>query len=161
MAVLDSELQSRIDELRFGAAQFYRTDRALYYSMKTEAWDLYPEPKEEWNEAYSLAKDLFQALLRERDYEKAKLWLNRMIACNNNLHLFPGDLEFSIGRYLFEIEQYEPALGYFQIAVKIAGLRYFGNEDPKYREFYKTPDKWMQGLSRRGKVEEALHIDFL
>ena len=136
--VLDTKIQNAIDEKRFRADELYLSDKEQYFKMKNEAWELYPEPKENWAEAYSLAKDFFETYLEEKDLDKAKEWLNQMIANNNNLHLMNEDVWFNVGKYYFEKGELEQALSHFKEVVKDAGLRYFEGEDPKYLELYKN-----------------------
>lgn len=144
MAVLDLKLQNEIDGKRFGANKFFKTDKEQYFKLKTEAWELYPEPKDNWNEAYSLAKDFFKVYLFESNFVKAKEWLNKMIANNNNLHLFDNDLCFNIGKYYFETGEYKDAYEKWKAVVEDSGFRYFENEDKKYLDFYKSPQKYMK-----------------
>jgi tetratricopeptide (TPR) repeat protein len=144
MEVLDTKIQNEIDEKRFEANEFYLSDKEKYFKLKNEAWELYPEPKENWAEAYSLAKDFFETYLEESDFENAKKWLNIMIAHNNNLHLMDDNLWFNVGKYYFETKEYNEALNHFKEVVKEAGMRYFENEDPKYLNFYKNPQKYLK-----------------
>lgn len=74
-----------------------------------EAWNLYPNPKNQWNEAYSLAKEIFDAFLIDGNIIEAKKWLNEMIDNNNSLHLMDFDLSFNIGKYHFETGDFEKA----------------------------------------------------
>ena len=138
VTVLDQKIQNAIDEKRFRADELYLSDKEQYFKLKNEAWELYPEPKENWAEAYSLAKDFFETYLEEKDVEKAKEWLNKMIENNNNLHLMNDDVWFNVGKYYFEKGELLQALSHFKEVVKEAGLRYFENEDPKYLDFYKN-----------------------
>ena len=163
MAVLEEKKQEDIDHLREKANEYWDTDKCRYFDLLIEAWNLYPEPKDNWNEAYSLAKELFSAYLLDADFSNAKKWLNAMIANNNKLQHFYGDLEFNIGKYKFETGLYSEALEYFMIATKEGGgMRYFEDEDKKYREFYKSPEKIQAGLTRgRNKTEVRLKYEFV
>ncbi|CAM4413399.1 Tetratricopeptide repeat protein [Zobellia nedashkovskayae] len=143
MAILEQEKQSKIDKLRFEADQYFLNEKEKYYCLKEKAWNLYPEPKNTWNEAYSLAKDIFESYLYEENYIKAKEWLNLMIDTNNVLHLMDEDCPFNIAKFKFDTKEYDDALHTFQEVVKVAGMRYFENEDPKYRNFYLNPEKFM------------------
>ena len=138
VVVLDPKIQNAIDDKRFRADELYLSDKEQYFKLKNEAWELYPEPKENWAEAYSLAKDFFETYLEEKDFEKAKEWLNKMIENNNNLHLMNDDVWFNVGKYYFETGEFEQALTHFKEVIKEAGLRYFEGEDPKYLELYQN-----------------------
>jgi tetratricopeptide (TPR) repeat protein len=90
-----------------------------------EAWDLYPEPKEKWTEAYNTAKWIYHDYMYNKDYVEAAKWLNQMIKDNNTNRDYHGDLEFEIGKYKYELGLYEEALEYFMIATKEGGgVRY-------------------------------------
>ena len=145
MAILNDEIQTRIDELTDLA---YEKQQAGKYDESFEllkkAWNLYPDPKENWNEAYNTAKYIFEDYMNLQKYHKAKEWLNEMIKNDNNLHLSNEDCLFNIGKYQFCVQQYEDALNHFKEVVKIAGFRYFEDEDPKYLDFYKNPHKYMK-----------------
>lgn len=144
MALLEQDLQNKIDEKRFGANKFFKTDKGEYFKLKQEAWDLYPDPKNNWNEAYALARDFFKVYLFEANFDKAKEWLNKMIDHNNNLHLFDGDVTFNVGKYYFETGDYKTALEKWQSVVKDAGLRYFENEKKEYLDFYNKPESLLR-----------------
>ncbi|MDR6968170.1 hypothetical protein J2X31_002185 [Flavobacterium arsenatis] len=144
MAVLKKELQDQIDELINLGNEIWENDKPSYFDHLLQAWDLYPIPKNNWNEAYSLAKELFDAYIIEEDYVNAQNWLNEMISHNNNLHLFDFDLEHNEAKYHFETGNYQTALDKWKYVVKNAGKRYFENEKPEYLEFYKNPEKYIK-----------------
>ncbi len=144
MAVLDSKIQNQIDELVNLANDYWEFNKSLYYSKIIDAWQLFPEPKNNWNEAYSLAKEIFEAFLLDNDLENAKNWLNKMVDINNNLHLFDEDCFFNYAKYQFEMGEYKDSFDKFSRVVEVAGLRYFEDEAPKYLDFYKHPEKYMR-----------------
>jgi tetratricopeptide (TPR) repeat protein len=141
--------QGKIDELiDFAWQQWDEGKHKECEKSLKKAWDLYPDPKEKWSEAYNTAKSIFHYYFDE-NLSEAKIWLNQMIKDNNINHNFDGDLEFEIGTYKYELGLYEEALEYFMISTTgSAGMRYFGEADKKYREFYKNPEKIKQGLVR-------------
>ena len=144
MAVLDNKLQEKIDDLINIGNEFWDQDKSQYYKKLFEAWELYPEPKKNWNEAYSLAKEIYQAYLLDEKYDEAKEWLNRMIENNNNLHLSDDDVWFETAKYQFEVGDYNESFDKFKLVVEDAGFRYFEGEDPKYLDFYKNPEKYIK-----------------
>jgi len=144
MALLDEKNQAKIDKLKEKANDYWDKDKSLYFKFINEAWNIYPEPKNNWHEAYSLAQELFSAFLEEENFSEAKKWLNEMIENNNNLSHSYEDCLFNIGKFQFCIQQYEDALSHFKEVVKEAGLRYFEDEDPKYLDFYKNPQKYIK-----------------
>jgi tetratricopeptide (TPR) repeat protein len=143
MAALNEILQEAIDEKRVEANAFYLKDKEQYWKLKKEAWDLYPEPKAKWDEAYNLAKDFFTIFLYEKIFDEAKEWLDIMKLNVNNLHIFDLDLLYNEGKYYFETGSYEEAYKKWKKAVakEKGSLRFFEGEDQKYKEFFEHPEK--------------------
>ena len=145
MAVLDYALQSQIDKLEDAAYEKLQANDVLAsFNLREQAWELYPDPKENWNEAYNSAKYAFRSAKKVGDHDLVKKYLNRMIAVNNNLHHNDNELTFYIAEYHFDNGDYEESLNRFKIVVEDAGLRYFEKEDPRYLDFYKHPEKYME-----------------
>jgi tetratricopeptide (TPR) repeat protein len=145
MALLNEEKQLEIDNLTEVAYQKFQqglTDES--FKLMEQVWDLYPDPKENWTEAYNTAKYVCDDCFAIKDFLKAKEWLNRMINNNNNLHHSNEECQFYIGKYLFEVGEYEKSLTNFKEVVKSAGYRYFEDEDPKYLDFYKKPQEYIK-----------------
>jgi len=164
MALLDAEIYNNVIEVgKKAVAALQRNDWENFEKYAEQGWQRFPEPKENWNQAYNYAKMVYKGFFNNGKFDNAKLWLNRMIAHTNCLHLFHGELEFEIGKYKFETGLYEEALDYFMIATKEGGgMRYFEGEDKKCREFYKSPEKIQAGLSRGiNKTEVRLKYDFI
>jgi tetratricopeptide (TPR) repeat protein len=145
MAVLDLNLQVKIDELTdLAYTQFEEGNTEESFKLLKQAWNTYPDPKEKWNEAYNTAKYVFLDYMSLQNLTEAKIWLNNMIDVNNNLHLNNEDCYFNYGKYQYEIKDFKDAYDKFHIVVEEAGFRYFENEDPKYLEFYKNPEKYFE-----------------
>lgn len=139
MAVLNKEIQDKIDKLIDDAyLDFQNKNCEQSYQKQLQAWDLFPEPKNNWNEAYNTAKYIFDDMIILKKYDLAKEWLNEMIAQNNNLHLMDFDLSFNIGKYHFETGDFEKARAEWDLLVKQRGLRYFGSQPAEYLQFYKN-----------------------
>lgn len=144
MAVLDSKIQDKIDELEdLSYEKKQAGDLTEAFRLSEEAWNLYPEPKNNWNEAYNSARYIVEDYMEIGDFENAKKWLNRMIDVNNNLHHNDEQLLFYLGKYFFETGDYQQARSKFKEVVDSAGYRYFDDEAPKYLDFYKHPEKYM------------------
>ncbi|AKK74221.1 hypothetical protein OK18_17865 [Chryseobacterium gallinarum] len=145
MAVLDLNLQAKIDELTdLAYTQFEESNTEESFKLLKQAWNTYPDPKEQWNEAYNTAKYIFLDYMSLQNLAEAKVWLNNMIRVNNYLHLNDEDCYFNYAKYQFEIGEYKESYDKLKQVVEAAGFRYFENEDPKYLEFYKNPDKYFQ-----------------
>lgn len=144
MAILEKNIQDEIDYLIDEGNELWESDRSSYYELLLKAWNLYPEPKSNWNEAYSLAKEIFDSYIIEGNLSDAKKWLNEMINHNNNLHLMDFDISFNIGKYHFENREYQKVYDEWTRLVSQKGFRYFDNQDPKYLDFYKNPEKYIK-----------------
>ena len=96
---------------------------------------MYPEPRNNWNEAYNTAiyavDDCFSAL----DMKNAKTWLDRMAYVNDQLHQRDEELMHYTGKYKYEMGDYDAAFTAFDKVVKMAGKRYFEDEPSKYLNF--------------------------
>ncbi|KGN75096.1 hypothetical protein HQ47_04140 [Porphyromonas macacae] len=112
-----------------------------FLSLAEKGWECFPEPRNNWNQGYNYAKMVFEGALKNGSYPEAKVWLNRMIDNNNNLHLFDYDLLHNIGKYYFETGKYDKAIENWEKVVKDAGFRYFENEKAEYLNFYKKAKK--------------------
>jgi len=164
MAVLETEIYNNVIEVgKKAVAALQSNDLENFEQYAEQGWQKFPEPRENWNQAYNYAKMVFNGAFKNGRFETVKIWLNRMIANNNNLHNFDGEIEFFIGIYKFEVGLYEEALEYFMIATREGGgVRYFENQDKKYREFYKNPEKTKAGLTReKNKTEVKEKYEFI
>lgn len=141
MAVLEQKIQQQIDTLEDLAYEKYvkgLVDES--FQLRKQAWSLYPEPKENWNEAYNSAKYLYEAYMAVGSLSDVREWLNEMIWNNDVHHYSDEECLFYTGKYNFKIGNYKEAYEDFSQVVKIAGLRYFEDEEPEYLEFYKNPE---------------------
>lgn len=144
MATLDNHLQDKIDELVDLAYEKSQDgDRNASFQLLFEAWELYPEPKEQWNEAYNTAKYIFEDYFAIEDYNSSKKWLDEMIKNNDKLNLSEGEVQHFEGKYYFEVGDYQKAQDKFKYVVNEAGFRYFEDEDTKYLDFYRNPEKYI------------------
>jgi len=145
MAELESEVYNKIIDTGRKAVSALKVNDLIEFEKYAEkGWELFPLPKENWDYGYNYARMAFNGAFKNRKFDLAKLWLNRMIENNNNLHFFDEECQFFVGKYLLETGEYEKALANFKEVVKEAGLRYFEDEDPKYLDFYKNPQKYMK-----------------
>lgn len=137
MAILNSNMQEQIDYLEDLAYEMFQNGEIdESFKLSEQAWALYPEPKNNWNEAYNSAKYIVDYYMNLRNYDKTKEWINQMIYVNNNLHLYDDEMCFYIGKYKYETNDLEGALKEFEFVVKESEYRNFEDEDPKYLQFY-------------------------
>jgi tetratricopeptide (TPR) repeat protein len=145
MAVLEQEFYDKVIEMgRKAVVEYKNNNFDIWEDYAEKGWELFPEPKYNWNQAYNYAKMAFKNNFKQKRFEQAKKWLDRMIEDNNINHSYDGEIEFIIGMYNFETGTLEDAYKMFVEAVKQSGkshYRYFENEDAKYLEFYKKQKK--------------------
>lgn len=145
MAILDYKRQRQIDSLSESAYEVLDMgDFNSCLCLHEQAWSMYPEPRNNWNEAYNTARYAVDDCFSKLDLKNTKKWLDRMIYVNDNLHQSDEEVMFYIGKYNFEIKDYDTALTAFNNVVKIAGIRYFEDENPKYLDFYRHPEKFIK-----------------
>lgn len=145
MATLDDKIQKQIDSLSEKAYNMFELGNYNYcLNLHEQAWSMYPEPKNKWNEAYNTARYAADDCFSQLDLENVKKWLDRMIYVNENLHQSDDELMYYVGKYKFEIKDYEDAFTAFRIVVKIAGMRYFEDEPSKYLDFYTHSEKFIK-----------------
>ena len=149
MALLDVELNSKIELLKSQAASAWKENSIIgFLSLGESAWELFPDPKNTWNEGYNFAKFMFKGLMLKNELAGAELWLSRLVENNDTLHHFDSDCEFNEGKFFFAKGELSNALEKFRAAVKDAGFRYFENEDPKYLAFYRDPERFITSADR-------------
>jgi len=140
MAVLEQQIQDKIDKLSEQSYEFYESgDKEKSYQLMEDAWNKYPEPKEKWNESFNTVRYALDDLLKDGEIEKAKIWYNRMTKIQKNLNLWVGIYEFYSGKYFYNKQEYSKAFNFFKKSVEIRkGLDYFIDQEPKYLKFFQN-----------------------
>jgi tetratricopeptide (TPR) repeat protein len=100
------------------------------------AWDLLPDPKEDWDAATWLLAAIGDAQFLKKDYDASFLTFVHAMRCpgalgNPFIHLRLGELHFEAGTK-------NKALDELTRAYMGAGDRIFSREDPKYFAFLKA-----------------------
>jgi tetratricopeptide (TPR) repeat protein len=145
--LLDENIQEKIDELtEMAYTSFQDGNYDKCFDLYKKAWNLYPDPKENWVEAYNTAKYIFEDYLKIKKLDEAKKWLEKMTVINNSFRSFDEGLasdeevDFCEGKYNYEIGNYDEAYKLWREVVKKSGknhFRFFENQDKKYFDFYK------------------------
>jgi tetratricopeptide (TPR) repeat protein len=143
MAVLEQEIFNNVISIGKKAIESLKLgDIDAFFALSEEAWNQFPKPRNNWNQEYNFTKMVFNHSMKLERLLKARVWLDRMIENNNNLHHSDEECLFYEGKYCFEIREYKTALKKWKTVVKEAGFRYFEDLDPKYLDFYKNPEKY-------------------
>jgi len=146
MALLEKQLQDKIDELSNLSYDYYESgNKEKSYMLMEDAWNLYPEPKENWNESFNTARYALDDLLKDSKMEKALIWYERICKIHKNLGLWEGVFEFYSGKYFFENKDYKKSYEFFKKSVEIRkNLNYFEGENSKYLAFYQDTSKLLK-----------------
>jgi len=143
---LDKNIQNKIDKLvdesyeEFQAKNYENSFKLLF-----DAWDLFPEPKKNWNESFNLVTYIIDDYLKLNDLPNAEKWSVQLEEIDNNLTISKGTVFFIKGKIAFEKEAYKEARENFKESVKEGkGFRYFEDEDQKYLDFYTHPEKYIE-----------------
>ncbi|MCD8081606.1 MAG: tetratricopeptide repeat protein [Bacteroides sp.] len=155
MALLDPNIQDEIYKLQNLAFEKHAENKLEEMTRFFEqAWDLCPGPKGNWNEATNSAKYAFRCYMKEKDYDQARLWVNRMTDANNIQEQDDYDVLLYRGIYLFETRKYKDAYEHFKELVKLCGYRAFEGEDPTYERFAKDPSDFLHAQEAGSSGEE-------
>lgn len=140
---LDKAIQDRIDSLIDKSdGEFQAGNHNDSFSLLFEAWDLFPEPKKNWNESFNLVTYIINDYLTLENLTDSEKWIKELETIDDHLNISRGTVCFIKGRFFYEKGDYEKARENFKESVKEGkGFRYFEDEDPKYLEFYSHPEK--------------------
>lgn len=137
MAELTSPLYEEVDELRAKSVQLARSgDHLERVKVLLQAWDLLPQPKEQWDESYYLASYLIDSYLNVQNPAKANEWVEILVNCDPERD-DDGERELFAGVVAYELGDFEKAKKNFAIADKESNGRNFKKVDSKYLKFYK------------------------
>jgi len=152
MSKLPADVRQMIDALcqkgdRF--AQVDQFDDAL--DQYEAAWELLPEPKNQWPAATWVLMAAGDVYYEKGDYIAAVNTLREATdapAGESNPFIW-----LRLGQSLFELSDLDQAAGALEAALQLEGDVFFADEDPKYLQFLKTQLGIMQvratGGSRR------------
>ena len=137
MDKLPNELSQLVDGLCQKGDQFAgmeQYDDAL--EKYGEAWDLLPEPREQWPAATWILISAGDAHFRMKEYgETADLLLDALGFPDGEGNPF---LDLRLGQSLLELGRLNEAADALEQAFRSGGEELFADEDPKYLGFVKT-----------------------
>lgn len=101
-----------------------------------QIWNELPEPKQEQPEQISnwIIDCLVNIYFDTQDYQKAKEWA--LYSLNNDTAKYDSYEYMQLGRVCYELEEYDGAMQYFNIAYERGKKRAFKEFDKKYWVFY-------------------------
>lgn len=136
MSKLPSDLRQMIDNLCQKGDQFAQIDQLDDALEQYEAaWDLLPNPKDQWPAATWILMAVGDVYFEKRDYIAACETLQESLKLpEGESHPF---ILLRLGQSLFEMGNLDAAAEAFEAAYRQQGLELFVDEDPKYLFFLK------------------------
>jgi hypothetical protein len=102
-----------------------------------EAWDKLPEPKNNWQEGFLIAKYIIHSFFNVKNFNKAEQWLDKFISFNEIRDY--GESEFMSAKVKYELGKEREALALFKVAdAKSKGRVWAGEKEVKYFKFFKS-----------------------
>lgn len=138
MAQLEERIKSQVESLIEQAMSVYSPENinpTIEALMK--AWELLPEPKENWYDGFLVAKYITHTFFNVKDFENAEVWARNLRAFNKVRDF--GESEFISGKVALELGKEEDAYQFFKVAdEKSEGRVWKGEKDMKYFKFFKS-----------------------
>lgn len=157
MDALPKELNEMVDGLcRKG--DHFATMEQYYDAIEKygQAWDLLPEPRNQWPAATWILMSAGDAHFRLKEFdEAADLLIDALDYPDGDSNPF---LFLRAGQCLLELGQLDDAANALEQAFRLGGEELFADEDPKYIGFIKTQLKISTGqpAARKGRFNHPL-----
>ena len=134
LEVVNPELESKINDL---VCEAYNKSFLEQEKLLKEAFELIPKPVTQWAHPTTMvAIALFDLYYKNQKYEQAEEWLTIALSVADLGTTNAGTYLLG-GLFYYDIEKYDDAYKYFDIAYNDAGYYPFSIEDKKYWQFYK------------------------
>lgn len=136
MAQLQSPLSDQVSDLIDKALDLYNHAKpAEIMAVLQKAWDLLPNPKNQWDESYSIAHDFVLNHLEDENFDKAREWAETLLSCPVG-DADPGEAELTYGMVCFEMGDFAEAMDFFADAHEKSGGEIWDAVDPKFEHFF-------------------------
>lgn len=112
------------------------------FQLYEKCLEIVPEPKRDYGEASNVIEWMVENYMLIGRIAEAITWVERLGGYLKNKELM-GDWEFLKGKVYFEAQLWDKSLENFGIAFKKTKGRCFEEQDKKYLEFYRTPEKFI------------------
>ena len=131
---VNPELESKINDL---VCETYNKPFLEQEKLLKEAFELIPKPVTQWAHPTTMVTiALFELYYKNQKYEQAKEWLSIALSVAD-LGTTNAGTYLLAGIFYYDLEKYDEAYKYFDIAYNDAGYYPFSIEDKKYWQFYK------------------------
>lgn len=143
---LNAEVQEIIDVYTVNARECFKNkDFDGFVKWQLEKWNTIPNPKEDWEESFRVAKVLITFYSKHnKNFEEANRWLLQLAFLDEKQQQHPGELSFMKGKVFFEENNYLEALNFFRNAYNESEGHCFGSGDDVYFDFYRNPEKYIK-----------------
>lgn len=111
------------------------------FSTYEQCLDMIPEPKRDYGEASNVIEWMVENYLVIGKHENAIKWVEELGDYLKNKEIM-GDWEFLKGKVYFEAKDFSKSLENFKIAFEKTKGRCFEEQDKKYLDFFRHPDKY-------------------
>ncbi|GGI28369.1 hypothetical protein [Pedobacter mendelii] len=125
-----------------GYQKMDNSSKKMSLEFMEKEWDNLPDEKYITSETSIIALMMINEYMYFKDFEKAKKWAD--ILSKNRKGSNTGGNEMILGKIYFEEGNFETAKHYFNDAYEKSKGREFQDEDPKYLDFYRNPEKYMK-----------------
>jgi hypothetical protein len=117
------------------------TTKQEILSKMQRAWDDLPKEKLVNDERVLIAEFLIDEYTKFKNFDLAYSWANILLSDRqDNL----SNVGMVLGKIDFEAKKYDSAYEHFDTAFKDSKGREFEGEDPKYKDFYLNPEKYIK-----------------
>ena len=131
---VNPELESKINDL---VSEAYNKPFLEQEKLLKEALELIPKPVTQWAHPTTMVTiALFELYYKNQKYEQAKEWLSIALSVAD-LGTTNAGTYLLAGIFYYDLEKYDEAYKYFDIAYNDAGYYPFSIENKKYWQFYK------------------------
>ncbi len=105
-----------------------------YITFYKKAWEVVPEPRQEWELANGLVACIGEGYYLKGELDQAFLYFKEALACHNGEK--NSSISFRLGQICLEQEDFDQALSFLHLAWKTSDGRAFEEEGASYLEFY-------------------------
>lgn len=141
---LPEEIEEKFDILSDEAYEdFTEKNYKTSFQKYEQCLQLIPEPKKEYGESSNVIEWMIENYLIIEEYNKAIEWVEKLGLFLKNQEIL-GDWEFLKGKVFFESKDFEKSLKNFKISFAKTNGTCFIDQDPKYKDFYLHPEKYIK-----------------
>lgn len=136
---INPALGKKIDEISCSTRLNYKTYENIHDYLETqlEAWNLIPKPATQfYSPTGALALEISSLYFKLSCLHKALEWA--LIAFEARKNIMSVSYPFSLGKIYYELNDFDNAFKYFQLAYELDRYNPFSQNDKKYWIFYKS-----------------------